>query len=37
MVEKWHYGINKGSVPVELVVFYATTKDQPLAIRKPAP
>ena len=37
MVEKWHYGINEGSVPVELVVFYATTKDLPLAIKKPTP
>ena len=35
MVEKWHHGINQGSVPVELVVFYATTKDLPLAIKKP--
>ena len=37
MVEKWHHGINQGSVPVELVVFYATTKDLPLAIKKPSP
>lgn len=37
MVEKWHYGINQGAVPVELVVFYATTKDLPLAIPKPKP
>ncbi len=37
MVEKWHHGINQGSVPVELVVFYATTKDLPLAIKKPKP
>ncbi len=37
MVEKWHYGINQGPVPVELVVFYATTKDLPLAIPKPKP
>lgn len=37
MVEKWHHGINQGSVPVELVVFYATTKDLPLAIKKPNP
>lgn len=37
MVEKWHHGMNQGSVPVELVVFYATTKDLPLAIRKPQP
>lgn len=35
MVEKWHHGINQGSDPVELVVFYATTKDLPLAIKKP--
>lgn len=37
MVEKWHHGINQGSVPVELVVFYATTKDLPLATKKPNP
>jgi len=36
-VNTWHYGANKGSEPTELIVFYATTKDQPLAIRKPAP
>lgn len=37
MVDKWHHGINQGSVPVELVVFYATTKDLPLAIKKSNP
>ena len=37
MVDKWHHGTNEGSVPVELVVFYATTKDLPLAIKKPNP
>ena len=37
MVDKWHHGINQGSVPVELVVFYATTKDLPLAIKKVNP
>lgn len=37
MVEKWHHGINQGTVPVELVVFYATTKDLPLAIKKTKP
>jgi len=37
MVEKWHYGINQGVEPVELVVFYATTKDLPLAIKKSTP
>jgi quercetin dioxygenase-like cupin family protein len=37
MVDKWHHGINQGSAPVELVVFYATTKDLPLAIKKTNP
>ena len=37
MVEKWHHGINQGYVPVELVVFYATTKGLPLAIKKSNP
>jgi quercetin dioxygenase-like cupin family protein len=37
MVDRWHYGMNQGSVPVELVVFYATTKDLPLAIKKSNP
>jgi quercetin dioxygenase-like cupin family protein len=37
MVEKWHHGVNQSSEPVELVVFYATTKDLPLAIQKPKP
>lgn len=37
MVEKWHHGINQASVPVELIVFYATSKDVPLAIMKSPP
>ena len=37
MVDKWHYGMNQGTKPVELIVFYATTKDLPLAIKKPIP
>ena len=37
MVDKWHHGINQGSVPVELVVFYATTNDLLLAVKKPNP
>ena len=36
-VNTWHYGTNQGSEPTELIVFYATTKDQPLAIKKTAP
>ena len=34
MVGRWHHGINRGSVPTELIVFYATAKDLPLAIKK---
>lgn len=34
MVGKWHHGINRGLVPTELIVFYATAKDLPLAIKK---
>ena len=34
MVGKWHHGINRGTVPTELIVFYATAKDLPLAIKK---
>ena len=34
MVGKWHYGVNQSTKPVELIVFYATTKDLPLAIKK---
>ena len=34
MVGKWHHGMNRGPVPTELIVFYATTKDLPLAIKK---
>ncbi len=36
-VNTWHYGTNQGSEPTELIVFYATTKDQPLAIKKTTP
>ena len=34
MVGKWHHGINRGATPTELIVFYATAKDLPLAIKK---
>lgn len=34
MVGQWHHGVNQGSVPTELIVFYATAKDLPLAIKK---
>jgi quercetin dioxygenase-like cupin family protein len=34
MVGKWHHGINRGVKPTELIVFYATARDLPLAIKK---
>jgi quercetin dioxygenase-like cupin family protein len=37
MVNKWHHGFNSGNVPVELVVFYATSAGLPLAIKKSNP
>lgn len=33
VVNKWHYGVNNGDVPVEIVVFYAGIKDKPLTIK----
>ncbi|GAB4139334.1 MAG: hypothetical protein Fur0015_10250 [Ignavibacteriales bacterium] len=34
VVNKFHYGINEGNVPVEIVVFYAGTSGTPLSIKK---
>lgn len=34
LVNKWHYGRNDGPDPVELIVFYAGTEGEPLAIPK---
>jgi quercetin dioxygenase-like cupin family protein len=34
VVNKWHYGKNEGSVPAEIIVFYAGTKGEPLSIKK---
>ncbi|CAM4240399.1 cupin domain-containing protein [Pseudoalteromonas byunsanensis] len=33
LVDKWHKGKNDGDEPVELLVFYAGVKDQPLSIK----
>jgi quercetin dioxygenase-like cupin family protein len=35
LVNQWHYGLNPGSEPTELIVFYAGRNDLPLAIKKP--
>ena len=34
LIGKYHYGINLGNVPVELVVFYVGEKDTPLSVNK---
>lgn len=34
MVDQWHYGVNRGQNPVELIVFYAGTPNQALAIKQ---
>ena len=34
VVNKWHYGSNEGSVPAEIIVFYAGTQGQSLNIKK---
>jgi len=33
VVNKWHYGINKGDVPAEIVVFYAGVEGKPLTLK----
>ena len=32
LVNTTHYGINQGKVPVDLIVFYAGVKDQPITV-----
>ncbi len=34
VVDKWHYGINEGNEPVEIIVFYAGIKDMPITIQE---
>ncbi|WP_041960146.1 cupin domain-containing protein [Sulfurospirillum arsenophilum] len=34
VVDKWHYGVNEGDEPVEIVVFYAGTKESAYSIKK---
>lgn len=34
LVNQWHYGKNEGTVPAEILVVYASTKDAPLAVSK---
>ena len=34
VVNQWHRGKNEGDGPVEIVVFYAGTKDRPVTVKK---
>ena len=34
LVNKWHFGINDGIEPVEIIVFYAGVKGTPITIKK---
>jgi quercetin dioxygenase-like cupin family protein len=34
LVNKYHYGENKGDIPVEIVVFYSGTVDVPITVLK---
>jgi quercetin dioxygenase-like cupin family protein len=34
LVNIWHYGENKGSVPAEIIVFYAGIKGSPITVYK---
>jgi quercetin dioxygenase-like cupin family protein len=34
VVNKWHYGINEGNEPAEIIVFYAGIKGKPVTVEK---
>jgi len=34
VVNKWHYGENEGSIPTEIIVFYAGTPNIPITIKE---
>ncbi len=34
VVNKWHYGINNGDSPAEIIVFYAGVKGVPITIKR---
>ena len=35
VVHTWHYGINDGDGPAEIIVFYAGEKDTPITVKAP--
>lgn len=32
LVDTWHYGKNTGSIPAEIIVFYAGIEGQPITV-----
>ncbi|MCX5828660.1 MAG: cupin domain-containing protein [Deltaproteobacteria bacterium] len=34
VVNKWHYGKNEGNKTAEIIVFYASTPDMPITLKK---
>jgi len=34
VVDTWHYGINEGNDPAEIIVFYAGIKDKPITVKE---
>src|SRR5262245_52568345 len=34
VVDKWHYGVNEGTEPAEIIVFYAGTVNTPITVTK---
>lgn len=34
VVDTWHYGKNEGSVPAEIIVFYAGIKGEPVTVKE---
>jgi quercetin dioxygenase-like cupin family protein len=34
VVDTWHFGVNEGKTPAEIIVFYAGTPDLPITVKK---
>lgn len=34
VVNKWHYGVNQGKAPAEIIVFYAGTPGRPITVKE---
>ncbi|MDY6904618.1 MAG: cupin domain-containing protein [Thermodesulfobacteriota bacterium] len=34
VVDKWHYGVNEGDSPAEIIVFYAGAQGKPITVKE---